>query len=105
MKRIVSLCILMLFIAACQDMSQIAGFSVNKKYPEMMRGVANGDPFGYRTLDSLKEKGIVLADTREGTAIVLPADKFLIDQVNRVVINPNYQSALNDLVHVLEAYP
>jgi len=90
-----------MFVTGCEQ----TGLAVRKPYPEQWRGVALGEDLGFRKLDSLKDQGVVIADTREGTAVILPADVFFSEQVDRVVINPNFQPVLNQLVYVLKGYP
>lgn len=101
MRSLLPLILMICFVCGCEQM----GLAVRKPYPEQWRGVALGDDLGYRKIDSLKDQGIVVADTLGGTAVILPADVFFSEQVDRVVINPNFQPVLNQLVYILKAYP
>lgn len=101
MKIFVALLFALIFLAGCEQ----TGLAVRKPYPEQWRGVAFGEDLGYRKIDSLKDEGVVIADTAGGTAVILPADVFFSEQVDRVVINPNFQPVLNQLVYILKGYP
>ena len=101
MRILLMLTLTLIFLSGCDSM----GLTEHKMYPEQWRGIAGGQDLGFRKLDSLKDKGVVLADGREGSIIILPADVFFSEQVERVVINPNFQTTLNDIVYVLKGYP
>lgn len=90
-----------LFLLACDKMKA----SQSSNYVELDRGVAGGASMGSKNLNALRQHGIVLADSREGTSVIIPADKVFVEQVDRVVINPEFQPVLNELVTVLKAYP
>ncbi len=81
------------------------GLAERQSFPPFKRGVSEGVVLGTRDLDSLKDYGIVLADSNQGTSVILPADRVFVEQVDRVVINPEFQPALNQLAYVLKAYP
>ncbi len=95
------LVILCLFLFGCEQFKMYQA----RSYAELERGVAGGVSYGNRSLDPLKKHGIILADSRDGTSVILPADKVFVEQVDRVIINPEFQPALNELVYVLQAYP
>lgn len=101
MKYYIPLLLTLIFVTGCEQ----TGLAVRKPYPEQFRGVAFGDDLGYRKIDSLKSEGVIIADTLGGTAVILPADVFFSEQVDRVVINPNFQPVLNQLVYILKGYP
>lgn len=75
------------------------------QFPEQERGVADGIPFGQRRLSDLQEYGVILADSTDGTHIILPADKLFYSVTKQVTISPDFYPALNALIHVLEGYP
>lgn len=101
MKIGMAVIMMLIFLTGCEQ----TGLAVRKPYPEQWRGVAFGDDIGFRKLDSLKDEGVIIADTLGGTAVILPADVFFSEQVDRVVINPNFQPVLNQLVYILKGYP
>lgn len=76
-----------------------------KKYAPQARGVVDGAPLGKRQFSGLRKHGMQIADSREGTAVIIPADKLFISLTNPVTINPDFQPALNDLVYALKGYP
>ena len=75
------------------------------QFPDQERGVVDGVKLGQRSLNELKQYGVVIADSREGTVIILPADKLFRESIDRVTLNPDYQVVLNQLVYVLKGYP
>lgn len=99
--RFLTLTVLALFLVGCEQM----GLAEKRPLPTFYRGVAGGVGMGQRSLDSLKKHGIVVTDSREGAIVFLQADKVFIESVDRVLINPEFQGALNDLAHVLKGYP
>jgi outer membrane protein OmpA-like peptidoglycan-associated protein len=90
-----------LVLIGCEMLSGIN----TSQFEPSTRGVANGVPLGSRHLKDLQKDGVVLADSREGTVIILPADRIFYQITDRVIINPDYQTVLNDLVHILKGYP
>lgn len=71
----------------------------------MQRGVAQGvltNP--YKQFNNLQTFGIYLADSREGTHVILPGDRLFVRTVPDVVIQPDFYVALNALVDVLNTY-
>lgn len=101
MLRIFMMISFCLVLIGCEVLSGIN----TSQFEPSERGVADGVQLGPRRLVTLQQYGVVLADSREGTHIVLPADRVFHQSVDRVIINPDYQSVLNDLVHILQAYP
>jgi outer membrane protein OmpA-like peptidoglycan-associated protein len=101
MMRWFILSLFTLFLVGCEFLSGIN----TTQFPEQTRGVVNGVPFGARHLKPLQKYGIVLADSRDGTHIIIPADKLFAETIDRVTINPNFQQPLNELIHVLKGYP
>lgn len=90
-----------LFLSGCEFLSGIN----TTQFPEQDRGVVEGVPLGQRRLSSLQEYGVIIADSTEGTHVILPADKLFIRVTPQVVINPDFYPVLNDLIHVLKGYP
>lgn len=72
----------------------------------MPRGVAQGVTVDkYQQFNALQKYGIFIADSREGTHIILPGDRLFVRTVPDVVIQPDFYAALNDLARILGAYP
>lgn len=72
----------------------------------MQRGVAQGMRVEqYNQFNMLQKYGVYLADSREGTHVILPGDRLFVRTVPDVVIQPDFYVALNDLVKILNAYP
>lgn len=82
------------------------GASLQKEPPALQRGVAQGVVVDeYKQFDALQQYGIFIADSREGTHVILPGDKLFIRTVPNVVIQPDFYVALNELAYILKAYP
>ncbi|MFI4957191.1 MAG: OmpA family protein [Gammaproteobacteria bacterium] len=72
----------------------------------MPRGVAQGVMVDrYQQFNSLQEYGIFIADSREGTHVILPGDRLFVSTVPDVVLQPDFYIALNNLARILIAYP
>jgi outer membrane protein OmpA-like peptidoglycan-associated protein len=72
----------------------------------MPRGVAEGVTVDkYKQFNDLQKFGIFIADSREGTHIILPGDRLFVSTVPDVVLQPDFYAALNDLARLLVAYP
>lgn len=100
MYRILPLCITFLLVG-CEFISGIN----TTQFPPQDRGVIDGVPFGQRRLSDLQEYGVILADSTDGTHIILPADKLFYSVTDQVVINPDFYPVLNDLIYILKGYP
>lgn len=101
MKRFALLLTLSCLLMGCEFLT-----GINTDYiPEQERGVVDGVNLGPRKVSELQKHGIIIADTREGTIIILPADRLFAETIDRVTINPDFQPALNEMIHILQGYP
>lgn len=72
----------------------------------MKRGVAEGVTVDkFKQFNDLQKFGIFIADSREGTHIILPGDRLFFATVPDVILQPDFYEALNDLARLLDAYP
>lgn len=102
MKSVASLLLMTFLLTGCDF---LAGINTTQFPQEQQRGVIDGVRLGQRSLKDLQEQGVILADSRDGTHIILPADRIFRETIDRVTINPDYQPVLNKLVYVLKGYP
>jgi outer membrane protein OmpA-like peptidoglycan-associated protein len=95
-------CIVLFILTGCG-----AGSSIQMEPPAMQRGVAQGVKVegSQNEFQYLQKYGIVIADSREGTHVILPSDRLFVRTVPDVVIEPDFYTALNDLVRILNVYP
>ncbi len=84
-----------------------AGPSIQVEPPAMQRGVTQGVKVEGESNQfvSLQKYGIFIADSREGTHVILPADRLFVQTVPNIVLNPDFYAVLNDLVRILNVYP
>jgi outer membrane protein OmpA-like peptidoglycan-associated protein len=101
MLRLFFIASLTFALIGCEALSGIN----TSQFEPSARGVVNGLPLGERHLKDLQKDGVILADSRDGTHIILPADRVFYQTTDRVIINPDYQPVLNNLVHILQGYP
>jgi outer membrane protein OmpA-like peptidoglycan-associated protein len=83
------------------------GASIQNEKPALQRGVAQGvavEPEDNQ-FSVLQPYDIYIADSREGTHVILPSDKLFVRTVPDVVLQPDFYPALNDLVRILNVYP
>lgn len=101
MKYYLTLPLLTLTLMGCDF---LAGINTTQ-FPQQERGVVDGVRAGSRQLTDLQKYGVILADSRDGTHIILPADRIFRETIDRVTINSDYQPVLNQLVYILQGYP
>jgi outer membrane protein OmpA-like peptidoglycan-associated protein len=101
MIRLMVIVSLTFFLIGCDTLSGIN----TSQFESQPRGVADGVPLGARHLKNLQQYGVILADSQDGTHIILPSDRVFYQVADRVVINPDYFPVLNELVYILKGYP
>ncbi len=82
------------------------GRAIQSEKPALQRGVAEGVIVEQgNQFNTLLQYGIFIADSREGTHLILPSDKLFVETVPDVVIQPDFYVVLNHIVDLLNAYP
>jgi OOP family OmpA-OmpF porin len=102
MKALLPLVLSTCLLTSCEFLS---GINMTQFPQEQQRGVVDGVKLGQRSLKDLQQYGIILADSRDGTHVIIPADRLFRETVDRVTINPDFQPVLNQLVYILQGYP
>lgn len=102
MRYVSAVCgaVAVLLLAACGGQPVI-----QTEPPALKRGVAQGLATTALPFDELKTEGMFIADSRLGTHVIIPADRLFIQTVPRPVMAPDYLTAVNHLVRVLQEYP
>jgi outer membrane protein OmpA-like peptidoglycan-associated protein len=101
MRTILILILTLFLLTGCEFLS---GINTSHFPEQQQRGVIDGVKLGQRSLKELQQYGIILADSTDGTHIIIPTDKLFRETIDRVTINPDFQPVLNQLVYVLQGY-